>query len=418
MFDHRVFPVDEGGQMILVPNEMPLVPFLRLLQDKAQPRLIALVLDAGEASSSTLEPHPSGLTQADTIQGTIGARRQRLGHHRLDVVGNPAHAQSFHRLVQGDLTEAMKLSQGRESARPFLLVGARDSTRRLPRRICPHLAQTLVAFRENRIVELAASFQVCAQSTGLPWLHHQRQFEQKCWRFLFWGLAPPGLLRAHQPHAFSCTRTSLPSLTGLPTSVKHLRCSCAARSPRLPKQGTALHPPDESRGLSRSVFCNDQTVRVWDVQTGVTRWSGREHREAVNSLSWSPDGTRLASGSDDHTVLVWRATDGNVLQWLHGHEGSVHKVIWSPGGPSSSPERGSRLASCGGSERKGELFVWDTHLGTCVWRLKELDSAVFAVAWGPEGDLLVSGRTDGMLRWWDAEQGRILATVQAHDGWV
>ena len=62
--------------------------------------------------------------------------------------------------------------------------------------------------------------------------------------------------------------------------------------------------------------------------------------------------------------------------------------------------------------------MWDTHLGTCVWRLKELDSAVFAVAWGPEGDLLVSGRTDGMLRWWDAEQGRILATVQAHDGWV
>ena len=38
---------------------------------------------------------------------------------------------------------------------------------------------------------------------------------------------------------------------------------------------------------------------------------------------------------------------------------------------------------------------------------------------GIEGDLLVSGHTDGMLRWWDARQeGRIHAGIQAHDGWV
>jgi WD40 repeat protein len=110
-------------------------------------------------------------------------------------------------------------------------------------------------------------------------------------------------------------------------------------------------------------------------------------------------------------VLVWRATDGNVLQWLHGHEGPVYKVTWSPDG--------TRLASCGGSERKAELFVWDANLGTCLRRLKELDSTVLAVAWGSEGDLLVTGRTDGILRWLDASQeGRILATVRAHDGWV
>src|SRR5438874_128361 len=124
--------------------------------------------------------------------------------------------------MQGDLTEAVQLSQGRESARPFLLVGTRDGTRRLPRRICPHLTQALVAFRENRIVELAASFQVGTQSAGLSLLHHQGQFEQKCWRFLFCGLALPGLLCAHQPHSFPCIRTSLLSLTGFPTSVKHL----------------------------------------------------------------------------------------------------------------------------------------------------------------------------------------------------
>ena len=162
---------------------------------------------------------------------------------------------------------------------------------------------------------------------------------------------------------------------------------------------------------------NDQTVRVWDVQAGVNLWTGREHRESVNSLSWSPDGTRLASCSDDRTVLVWQATDGSVLLRLRRHEGPVYNVAWSPDG--------TRLASCGGSERGGELFVWDAvggdsvaNLGACVRRLKGCNSPVSAVAWSPEGELLVSGNTDGMLRWWDVAQGKSVATVQAHDGWV
>jgi len=69
--------------------------------------------------------------------------------------------------------------------------------------------------------------------------------------------------------------------------------------------------------------------------------------------------------------------------------------------------------------------VWDAvggdsvaNLGACVRRLKGCNSPVSAVAWSPEGELLVSGNTDGMLRWWDVAQGKSVATVQAHDGWV
>src|SRR6266567_9607631 len=84
---------------------------------------------------STLEAHPPGLTQADAVERTIGACRQSLGQHCLDVLGNPAHPESFDRLMQGGLRKAILFSQGCESARSFLLVGARDGTRRLPGRI-------------------------------------------------------------------------------------------------------------------------------------------------------------------------------------------------------------------------------------------------------------------------------------------
>jgi hypothetical protein len=37
------------------------------------------------------------------------------------------------------------------------------------------------------------------------------------------------------------------------------------RSPHLSKQGTALHPPDESQGLSRSAFCNRERLKTRDI---------------------------------------------------------------------------------------------------------------------------------------------------------
>ena len=56
------------------------------------------------------------------------------------------------------------------------------------------------------------------------------------------------------------------------------------------------------------------------------------HSNAVNCVSFSPDGTKVASGSNDNTVKLWDVTSGECLQTLEGHSHFVKSVSFSPDG--------------------------------------------------------------------------------------
>ena len=56
------------------------------------------------------------------------------------------------------------------------------------------------------------------------------------------------------------------------------------------------------------------------------------HSNWVRSVSFSPDGTKVASGSYDNTVKLWDVTSGECLQTLEGHSRGVRSVSFSPDG--------------------------------------------------------------------------------------
>ena len=78
---------------------------------------------------------------------------------------------------------------------------------------------------------------------------------------------------------------------------------------------------------------------------------------------------------------------------------------------------GTRLVSGSGCNDSAEIFVWDVHSGERVQALVGHPGAITALTWAPSGDLVVSGSSDGRLRWWEVQSGKCLRVQEAHQGW-
>ena len=57
-----------------------------------------------------------------------------------------------------------------------------------------------------------------------------------------------------------------------------------------------------------------------------------EHFGSVRSVAYSPDGTKIISGSMDKTIKIWDANTGQCLKTLNGHSHYVNSVAYSPDG--------------------------------------------------------------------------------------
>ena len=144
--------------------------------------------------------------------------------------------------------------------------------------------------------------------------------------------------------------------------------------------------------------CTIQRARVmgrtWggDMEKGVDAGScvGRgAHSSSVNSVTISPDGKLLASGSDDETINLWSMPDGALLKTLEGHSRYVNSVTISPDG--------KLLAS--GSE-DATIKLWSMPDGALLKTLEGHSGSVISVAISPDGKVLASGSFNETIQLW------------------
>jgi WD40 repeat protein len=153
--------------------------------------------------------------------------------------------------------------------------------------------------------------------------------------------------------------------------------------------------PDGSRLVTSAI---DGNARIWDVTTG--------HTDSVNQVAFAPGGEYAATASSDGTVRLWKVGSEPQSQALWQHEDRVNDVAFSP--------NGRLLASCGDD---GKVQLWDITLRQNVYTIEPFEAhkeRVSTIAFAPNGTRFAIGSSNGAVQVWDVAMGRLVQILAGH----
>ena len=148
----------------------------------------------------------------------------------------------------------------------------------------------------------------------------------------------------------------------------------------------------------------DNTIKLWNLETG-EEIRTLKYNEGVWEVSISPDGKTLAFIIGDNTIKLWNLETGEEIRTFQGHDDNFINDI------SISPD-GQTLAS---SSWDKTIKLWNLETGKEIHTLEGHGNVVGRVSISPDGQTLASGSWDKTIKLWNIETGEEIRTFQGHD---
>lgn len=140
-----------------------------------------------------------------------------------------------------------------------------------------------------------------------------------------------------------------------------------------------------------------QVLRASDLSS-IRRLTG--HTDWVRAVAFSPDGSLLATGSDDRTIRIWRVGDGAAVSTLTGHAMGVTGVGFSGDGRT--------LATSSGD---GTVRLWRLPEGAEVAALRGHQGWVSSLSISPDASTIATASADRTVRLWRLRDHTLLRTL-------
>ncbi len=168
-----------------------------------------------------------------------------------------------------------------------------------------------------------------------------------------------------------------------------------------PVHESAIESLSITRDGTRLASATHRLVQLWTLPAGTVQ-NLEGHTDWVVGVAFSPNGQFLASASFDSTVKIWRASDG-VLVRTFTHPNMMRCVAFSPD---------STLLAVGGGN--GALSLWRTADWTRVRNLAGHTSDIYSMTFSPDGTRLATGAYDNTARVWNPSNGALQHTFRGN----
>lgn len=156
---------------------------------------------------------------------------------------------------------------------------------------------------------------------------------------------------------------------------------------------SASFSPDGKRIVSASA---DNTVRIWDAESGECLKVLDKQMGEVYSASFSPDGKRIVSAPNGSYFRIWDSETGDSLKVINT------RYLYGVNSVSFSPDGKKILSS---EKQKKYIQLLDLETGKCSMEFKGHTNWVNSASFSPDGKCIVSASQDSTVRVWDVETG-------------